>query len=163
MSNLQKYILVAGMLSGFASQGFADEVKEIYKWKDGSGVVRYTDMPPPNGTPGVIKIKRKSSAVSVGKGTMDSAGNVKESASSDATAKKQKELAEMQKNNQAVKEEQDKVKKLNCAAAKANYQTYKQGGRVFKTNANGEREYMDDKGLENGAADAQKLIEENCN
>ena len=56
-----------------------------------------------------------------------------------------------------------KLKAENCKAAKANHGTYTQGGRVYKTNEKGEREYMDDKDLEEGKEKAQQRIDENCN
>ena len=51
----------------------------------------------------------------------------------------------------------------NCKAARSNYETYNQGGRVYKMNEKGEREYMGDNDLKQGKEQAQNEINGNCN
>jgi Domain of unknown function (DUF4124) len=152
---------------------------EIYKWKDKNGVVRYTDTPPPSNVrlesiDGKRAIKQSNQAplapvvntdvATAGKGEMkdkESAG--KAESTEDAAAKLRQKNAEADKNNKKEKEAQAKLNEENCKAAKSNLASYNQGGRVYKMNEKGEREYMDDAGLKAGAASAQKDIAQYCN
>lgn len=161
-----QYLLMVLALS--FSFGEATASDEIYKWKDKSGVMRYTDMPPPTGTKNVRKIKRKARANStVSKGAGDVSSNsgdiaAKQPMSDDDIAKKEKELQKVKEANKKVMQEDEKRKKLNCAAAKANFATYNRGGRIAKTNANGEREYLGDDAIQAGKVQAQREMANNC-
>ncbi len=152
---------------------------EIYKWKDKDGSIRYTDTPPPSN----IKqeaLSGKKAVKSAGKEPLSQVGDgqqvppatpaIKNSApppipvnAEDAAAAQRQRNAEAEKRNKQEKEAEAKRKAENCKAAKANYETYAQGGRVYKMNEKGEREYMDDKDLQAGKEQAQKEINENCN
>lgn len=150
---------------------------EIYKWVDKDGTVKYTDTPPPPGikslstmgkktvTPATPTPSPESSQIPPGvnaKNQTSSTGKA-DSLSPEAQAKKKRELEEIAKKNKAELDAQAKKKELNCATAKTNYQTYSQGGRIYKTNEKGEREYVDEKGLAEGAAQAQRDMQEYCN
>jgi len=161
----QLLFMIATFFYLLANVALAGEgAKEIYKWKDKNGVVRYTDMPPPIGTKDVRKIKRKSYPKVTRQQSVNNkkpTGEMPPGAKAEMEAR-QKEMDRVAKQNEKVKAEDAKRKQLNCAAAKANYQSYAQGGRVYKTNANGEREYLDDEGLARGMQEAQRQINENC-
>jgi len=146
---------------------------EIYKWVDKDGTVKYTDTPPPGGTKPLSTIGKKvvkpaaSPAVEVPKESSmavpaQAKAEKKEDLSAEAQAKKKKEIEDIEKKNKAELEAQAKKKQMNCTTARANYQTYSQGGRVYRTNEKGEREYVDDKGLAEGAAQAQRDMQEYC-
>ena len=146
---------------------------EIYKWKDKNGTTRYSDTPPPSN----IKQKTiggKKAAKPAGEApsaTPASAPAIKDtekdsppvpgSAEEEAAAKRQN-TAEAEKKNKQEQEAEANRKAENCKVAKARYETYKQGGRVYKINEKGEREYMGDKDLQDGKAQAQKEMDENC-
>ncbi len=153
---------------------------EIYKWKDKNGSVRYTDTPPPSN----IKqeaIGKKKAVQATGQAPLTPAEGTPPVATKDAkkdgknetskepmskedeAAKLRQKNAEAEKRNKQEKEAEAKRKAENCKAAKANFETYSQGGRVYKMNEKGEREYMGDKDLQDGKAQAQKEINENCN
>ena len=80
----------------------------------------------------------------------------------DAAAEQRQRTAEADKNNKKEKELDTARKAENCLAAKANMQTYTQGGRVYKMNERGEREYMDENGFKAGREKAQQEINANC-
>lgn len=149
---------------------------EVYKWKDKDGTIKYSDTPPPsNIKQEAINGKRKVGAPN-GKAPLapvENAGVVTVPAVmpkdveppmnlEDAAAKKRRDNAETEKNNKETKEAYAKVKAENCNAAKANMQSYTQGGRVYKMNEKGEREYLDEKGFKAGREKAQKEINQNC-
>jgi len=144
---------------------------EIYKWKDKDGTIRYTDTPPPSnikletiGSKKVVQPTGKEPLAPVASGQAEpSKVTADPQNKEDAAAKLRQRNAEVEKKNKQEKEAQAKLKAENCKAAKANYETYSQGGRVYKMNENGEREYMDDKDLQAGKEQAQKDINQNCN
>jgi Domain of unknown function (DUF4124) len=148
---------------------------EIYKWKDKNGVVRYTDTPPPSNIrlesiDGKRPIKSNQAplapVVNTEAGKVEMNGKepaAKAESTEDAAAKLRQKNAETEKNNKKEKEAQAKLNEENCKAAKSNLASFNQGGRVYKMNEKGEREYMDDAGLKAGAAKAQKEVAQYCN
>ncbi len=151
---------------------------QIYKWKDKDGVMRYSDMPPP---PNVeVKTIGKSSKDAYAKPraaeAAETQGSVKNSeAGAVAPAKlenqttapavnaqDQAKRAEMEKQKKLDEQKQAKIDAENCSAAKANYQTYLQGGRVYKINEKGERVFMGNEDLAAGKAKAQAEINQYC-
>lgn len=148
---------------------------EIYKWKDKDGKVRYSDTPPPSNIKQEPITGKKKPVVPTGKAPLapvDSAVTApavtipKDSEppknAEDEAAEKRQRSAEAEKNFKQEKEAEANRKAENCAAAKANMQTYTQGGRVYKMNESGEREYLDEKGFAQGREKAQQEINENC-
>lgn len=157
---------------------------EIYKWKDKNGVMRYSDTPPPanvkvdtlNKKNTVTPVQAEEPAIGLklsGESADSSAPEVKKpKMPSDMkdpppdpeleASKLRAKNAEIEKQNKLEKEKQAKIDAENCKSAKANYQSYTQGGRIYKMNEKGEREYMDDAGFEEGKAKAQAEIQQYC-
>jgi Domain of unknown function (DUF4124) len=165
--------LIFALLVGIcAAQSVA---AEIYKWKDKDGTVRYSDMPPPAGTKDKSTIGRKTvkptgqaplSPVQTNEKPVvaaNPAGGASEKPNlPDVAAELRRKNEEVAKRNKAEQENQAKIKVENCNIAKANYQAYLQGGRIYKVNEKGEREYIDDAAMKEGAQKAQQQINENC-
>ena len=150
---------------------------DVYKWKDKDGKVRYSDTPPPSNVKLESMTGKKKAQTPTGNAPLSPVGNAAATAavpaampkdvepkmSAEETAAKQRqENAEAEKNNKKEKESQAKLKAENCSAAKANMQSYTQGGRVYKMNEKGEREYLDETGFKAGREKAQQQINENC-
>jgi hypothetical protein len=168
----QYFVIIATGMTMFIAN-VAPAHAEIYKWVDKDGTVRYTDTPPPAGAKPLSKIGKKveKSAVeqpavntNVAPAPTEQSPKVdkKEDTSPEALAKKKRELEEVAKKNKAELEAQAKKKAQNCATARTNYQTYSQGGRIYKTNEKGERIYVDESELAEGAAQAQRDMQEYC-
>jgi len=156
---------------------------EIYKWKDKDGVMRYTDTPPPSNVKQENIVGKKfikptgqaplSPVTTAGASDKDAASGkevvtgknpaAKAESAEESAAKLRQKNAEIEKHNKQEKETQAKVKEENCIASKANLASYQQGGRVYKMNEKGEREYLDDAGLKQGAEKAQKDVAQYCN
>ena len=148
---------------------------EIYKWKDKDGQIRYTDTPPPSNVRQEA-IGRKKATNPTGKAPLSAVESPANAAvpavmpkeieptrsAEDAAAEQRQRTAEAEKNNKKEKEAEAKRKAENCSAAKANMQSYTQGGRVYKMNEKGEREYLDESGFKQGREKAQQEINENC-
>ena len=148
---------------------------EVYKWKDKDGTTKYSDTPPPSNVKQESIKGKKKSAVPTGNAPLsvvDSPTTNPKAATpkdieppknaEDLAAEQRRRNAETDKNNKQEKEAEAKLKAENCSAAKANMQTYTQGGRVYKMNEKGEREYLDESAFKVGREKAQQEINDNC-
>ena len=170
-------IVTLAVLMVLPSSGYA----ELYKWKDKNGQIQYTDTPPPSnvksesisGKKGISATgKEPLSAVTSPQAVPAQAPNkdlqklVEKEQSvdpADAAAKIRQQNAEADKKNKLEKEAQAKLKAENCKASKANLESYAQGGRVYKMNEKGEREYLDDIALKRGEIKARAEVNQYCN
>ena len=180
MIKLQKLLCVMCALIALPALASA----EVYKWKDKQGATRYSDTPPPSNVKlESIDGKRVFKAKTSNQAPLSPVGSTNASAAKDdmkvkvtnpngaspnaesteeTAAKLRQKNAEIEKNNKKDKEAQAKLNEENCKAAKSNLASYSQGGRIYKMNEKGEREYMDDAGLKAGAEKAQKEVTEYC-
>ncbi len=152
---------------------------QVYKWKDKDGSIRYTDTPPPSNIQQETIIKKKTETPIVSPATAPTPSQVQNPAQASnpnnsfkevpspeaeaAAAQMRQRKAEDEKRAKQEKEAEAKRKAENCKAARANYQAYNQGGRVYKMNEKGEREYMSDNDLSASKSQAQREINMNCN
>jgi hypothetical protein len=132
-----------------------------WKWRDKAGHVQYSDLPPPLGTPDQdILIKptagsRRAGPVPNAPVSVVSTGNAASSAASGAlvprTADSELETARKKAEADAAaksKAEEQRIAALkadNCTRAKTQLTTLESGIRLARSNANGEREFLDDK------------------
>ncbi|MEQ1601860.1 MAG: DUF4124 domain-containing protein [Methylophilaceae bacterium] len=139
--------------------GFAHA--EIYKWKDDKGNSLYSDVPPPsNVQTSVLGAKKTVPAQQVAPKASTNITKLPVS-QEEAAAKRQKNAEDAKKKDQ-VQEAELKQKQENCTKAKADYQLHKQGGRIYKMNEKGEREYLDDASLAKGLEQAQSDMDKYC-
>lgn len=145
---------------------------DVYKWKDADGRVRYSDAPPQGKIPydKVIGKKPAPASAPVSESADGAAPAAKPAAAVPASAadkeleaKKRKAEAENIKKKEQAKQDEIKLREENCKTAKSNMQNYKQGGRMYKINEKGEREYLGDKDISEGLDKANKEVEQWCN
>ncbi len=123
---------------------------EIYKWKDGD-VWRYADSPPKGKKYEPLKSQKP------GNGTV--APSVGEQAKNTSTSLKGSGDKPPAESGQSQKELKEKA----CANAKQNLGKFKPGAIVYKENAKGEREYLDETSMKAEAAAAEKEVAATCN
>jgi hypothetical protein len=169
------FIVCVTMLAALPGLSQAD----IYKWKDKDGNTRYSDTPPPSnikleniGTKKVASPTGKEPLSAVPQASAPQASQPVTSKEAvlvtpprneqDVAAEQRQRNAEADKKNKQEKEAQAKIKAENCSAAKSNLASYAQGGRIYKMNEKGEREYMDDAGLKQGADKARGEVAQYC-
>jgi hypothetical protein len=152
---------------------------EVYKWTDKEGVVRYTDIPPPSNVKKYTtlgnkkakeavaepKLEAKEGAVATdaAKPKLTESEQARQDMKQDLIDKKKRQQLDIEKQEKEKKEAEAKQKQANCAIARSNYQTYSQGGRIYQMNEKGERVYVDDQGLAEKAAQAQRDMQQYCN
>jgi len=149
---------------------------DVYKWKDKDGVTRYSDMPPPSNVQQLPISGKKTSVATPAKAAAPAAepapakppasgaldAKKKPAASLEGDAKKRQEQAEEDKKKTEQKEAELEIKQQNCKTAKAARQNYQQGGRIYKMNEKGEREYENDASIAKGLEQAKKDVEQYC-
>ena len=160
MKKIMISLLVASLLPLLAQA-------DLYKWKDKTGRVNYTDTPPPAYVK-VDNIKAKAAVTnsSTAVKSLDKDGKeiIKEADNKlDQDAAKRQQGAEEQKKVDAKKAEEQKAKELNCLVARQNLASLTNGGRIYKTKDNGEREYMSNQDINQGKQSAQQEVNKFCN
>lgn len=145
-----------------------------WKWKDKSGHVQYSDLPPPIGTPDQDILTRPTSQrrnAAASPFMPASAASALAAASSplkprmvepELDAKLKKAEAEQAAKVKADEERLAVAKADNCAHARAQLRTLDSGVRLARTNDKGEREILDDKQRADEARRAKDVIAGDC-
>jgi len=107
-----------------------------YKWVDKDGKVRYGDVPPP----GVKATPMKPPA----SGPSPAAPAPSAGAQPDAEKRKRQADAAKEKEKAEKAEQEAQVRKENCELARDALRTLESGQRISRTDAKGERYFLDD-------------------
>ena len=83
-------------------------------------------------------------------------------AARNAAALRRQSDADLDKRNEDKAKADLQAKQANCQNAKADYQNFKQGGRIYKMTPEGERQYLGDEDIKNGLENATKLVQQYC-
>ena len=164
-----------------AATFLATPAEAQWKWKDKSGRVQYSDLPPPQGTPDSDILNRPSGgsgrqvppaspAALAAAGLSASGASASAPAAAPAPRGPDPELEAKRKI--AEQEQQKKIKDLeakmaaakadNCVRAKSQLQTIDSGIRLARSNEKGEREFLDDAQRAAERKRAQDAITSDC-
>jgi hypothetical protein len=142
--------LAAIMLAAGAS------ANEIYKWTDEEGNVHYEDRP--SGAPTEERLALNYRRTDTGAVRQRiNAQHERQAARSEAQS--EAELAEREAAEKAAAEEQ---RKLACGRARTRLETYLQSPRLYRTDDNGERIYLDDEQRREARREAEEQVNELC-
>lgn len=155
---------------------------EVYKWKDKSGKTQYSDTPPLSNIPYTTLSGKKSAQPTPASGTdpkkteeAAKSGKTAPEASvnpNDPNASKNKvpeELkekaakeAEAKKQQEEKQQAEKKAKEQACKTARSKLAQFEQGGRIYRVNEQGEREYYGDKEIAAEIENAKSDVAANC-
>ena len=141
---------------------------QTYKWTDADGKIHYSDQPPPANAKeeGTLKpLKPSAPTTSASPSASDkSATTAKPKTYVEQEAEFRKRQVEA-----AEREAEDKKKaadaaekKQNCVLARAQLQNLQSGGRITRTNAQGEREYLSDAQIAQEIERGKKTVDGWC-
>lgn len=144
-----------------------------WKWRDKSGRVQYSDLPPPAGIadqdvlqkPGSLQPKAVVSAAppvapaSAASGTLTVAPKTVEP---ELEAKRRKVEEEKAAKDKADDQRVAAAKADNCVRARGQLRTLDDGIRIARTNASGEREILDDKGRAEERRRTMEIVASDC-
>jgi len=123
---------------------------QLYKYVDKDGKTVYTDQPPPNADSKQVNVQTgTSSGAPAPKGFVERDKELQKGR--DEAAKKSADAAKAQAQKDQI-----------CQSARENYAQYANGGRVVRTDANGEREFLSDDQIDAAREKAQKQMDEAC-
>jgi len=143
---------------------------ETYKWKDSTGHIHYSDVPP---TTGIYEsLNGKKSPTTSNAAAADAPSSTPSSVGSSDTKPRQSDdvnpivqkarEADKKRKEAQAKEEDNKIKQENCANMRSNLESMQSGDGVYKTDENGERVTLDTETVAKEVEKAQKFIEKNC-
>ncbi|MFN4266994.1 MAG: DUF4124 domain-containing protein [Aquabacterium sp.] len=142
-----------------------------WKWKDASGAIQYSDRPPPPGVSDKDILSRPPAARAAAKAAAAEATTAASAAASapavktvdpELEAKRKKADEEKKAQQKAEEEKAAKNRADNCQRARSYQRTLNDGIRISRTNANGEREILDDKGRAEEMRQVEETIRNNC-
>lgn len=125
--------------------------QQLYKYVDKNGRTVYSDQPPAGIDSKLVKDAAVSSA-----------------APAKTAMEKDKDLEKGRKEARKQQEKDDKAaaaardQEQRCQQAKLAVQSYQDGGRLFKYNDKGEREFMSDDDIAAALRKAQRDVDEAC-
>ena len=146
-----------------------------WQWIDKDGRKVYSDQSPPADIPAKNVLKQpglRTSPAAMAAEPVAAAGSqpAKPAASAPKLSGKEKELEDKKKQAEAVEAEKKKaseeqVAKLraeNCERAKRSKASFDSGARIARTNAKGEKEYLDDATRASEAKRLEGIIANDC-
>jgi Domain of unknown function (DUF4124) len=148
---MKRLLLFAALL---AWSGMAGAV--VYKWLDPQGKLQYGDRPPDGVHAEVVELLGTHVARSAATKASDSASTFKttnrdQPNQDDAGAKK------------AVDSDVAQTREKQCADAQDRYKKLIEGRRLFKTGADGERQYLTSEEIDSERLNAKRELDATCN
>ncbi|MDB5818680.1 MAG: transrane protein [Rhizobacter sp.] len=142
-----------------------------WKWLDANGNAQYSDRPPPLGTPDSKVLLRPNAnarpMAAAPAPASTASGPVRMTTDPELEARRKKAEADAKEQADAkAKAENDRIAKSkadNCTRARSQAATLNDGIRIARVNANGEREYLDDKQRADESKRAQSIMASDCN
>jgi hypothetical protein len=134
---------------------------ETYRWKDADGKVHYSDAPPPANAKEETTVKTRKQAAPASTEKSETAKPKTYVEEEAAFRKRQVEKAEREA-DEKKKAAEAAEKKQNCELARAQLRALQAGDRATRTNAQGEREYLNDAQISQEIERAKKSADSWC-
>jgi len=163
---MKRTLVLAALLAAAAGAS-----AQQYKWVDRNGRIQYGDMPPP----GVQAMPLRTPSGRAAPPPATEEDEAKDEAKSEAKKgpltpaeqeaefRKRRDEAEKQRLKQAQAAEESSARKENCAVARNQLRTMESGQRIARTDARGERYFLEDAQVAQEAAKARQAVQQWCN
>jgi hypothetical protein len=153
MTVASRFLRVGAALIAIAScHAIADDV---YKTVDAQGNVVYSDH-------AIAPTSRKLNVDVIQGNAEDAARLAKQRALTNADEAQQAKLAQQQAAQQQQQQAQEAQRKRKCDAARNRYGIFAAGGRIFKTDEQGNRVYYSDVEIESQRVSAKAAMDAAC-
>ena len=160
---------VLAALLALAALACSGPAQAQWVWKDGRGQVHASDLPPPRDVPSASILSRPIDNIV----RRPAAAPPSPAASAPALDNKPRVDPELEARRKLVEQEQATKKKAeddklagqraeNCQRARSALASLESGVRMVRTNANGEREVLDDKARSEEIARARAVVAADC-
>jgi hypothetical protein len=159
-------LLVLGSMLFYTAAASA----QLYRWVDGDGRVHYSSAPPPAG----VKSRTLTAPASAPVAPATNGESAPDAAAKDASkgpltpAEQEQAFRKRQLETQKAAEKAEAERKeastgaANCERAREYLRTLESGQRVSRTNAQGEREYIDDAARVRETESARRAVTDWC-
>jgi type IV secretory pathway VirB10-like protein len=153
-----KRVFVLALAVAFAPLAGA----QLYKYVDKDGKTVYTDQPPANVQAKPVAAPPPPPMPAAAAGSKNGTNGNKSAVERDKDNEKNREQAREQQKKQQEASEKAQQAEQRCQQARENYRTYEEGGRLFKYNDKGEREFLGDEEIEAKRISSKKEMDEAC-
>jgi hypothetical protein len=130
-----------------------------YKWVDRDGKVRYGDVPPPGVNATRMKPPAQGSASAPAAAAKKDAGKP---LTPEQAFRKRQEDAAKERETQAKSDQEAQLKRENCERAQTALRTLESGQRISRTDAKGERVFLDEAQVAQETARARQTVSQWC-
>ncbi len=165
-------LLLVGSMLVFAAVASA----QMYRWVDKDGRVHYTATPPPPGVkartlqapavpppaPGDAKDAAAKDGAATDAGAKSARRGPLTPAEQEQEFRKRQLEAQKAREKEALAAKEAETKQENCARAREALRTFESGLRVSRTDAPGERYYIDDDARARETAAARRAVQDWC-
>jgi hypothetical protein len=165
---MKRIFLLAAMV-GFAALASGNALAQQYKWTDRNGKVQYGDVPPAGVKATPLKRPAASPAASAAPKADGKDDAPKEASKGPLTpAEQEAEYRKRQIEAQKNREKEEKTtreaqeKRENCTSSQEQLRLLESGQRYSRTDAKGERYYVEDEQRAAETAKARKRVSEWC-
>jgi len=141
-------LLAAAMVVLLGAVGAA-RADTVYEWTDAHGEVHYTDQ----WVPGAKLIRTETAHGANASSAMQAIQSESNAAS---------KSIRQQQDAQAVQQDEAKARAERCTKEKAEYLQLIQSRRIYKTDKNGERQYLSDADADAARLKARQAMEADC-
>lgn len=131
----------------------APAAAQAYKWKDASGKVHFSDEPPPD---------RKADRISIKPQMPEDPAAAARSRDWRTQLEESGVRRQEQQDREATERRNRQVAEDRCRAARGALDGLQRQGRVWRTGADGQREYLDDKDRPAAIQRAQERVDREC-
>jgi hypothetical protein len=148
---MKRLLLFAALI---AWSGMASAV--VYKWIDAQGKLQYGDRPPDGVHAEVVELLVAHAAASRAASPSTSSAPPKSAVANPPSPKDAQDKA-------AVAQDVSQTKDKQCTEAQDHYKKLIEGRRLYKTGANGDRQYMTSEEIDTERLNAKRDIDAICN
>ena len=149
--------IIFGLGVLFASAAAAQQ----YKWTDQNGKTQYGDVPPPGVKAQRLKPPPGPAPAPSAAGKKDEKGAAKP-LSPEAAYRKRQEDAQKENEKNEKAEQEAAARKENCARAQEQLRQLETGQRIARTDAKGERYFLDDAQVAQEMARTRQIVQQSC-
>ncbi len=144
----------------------AAAVAQQYKWVDKNGRVQYGDVPPPGVKATPLRPPPSAPAGAPAPKAADKSAAAKKGPQTpremEADFRKRQQEAAKDQEKQAQEQQAAADKRENCARAQENLRTLESGQRIARTDAAGERYFLEEAQIAQEIAKARQAVQQWC-
>lgn len=158
-------------LAALASLAWAQSSPSQWKWRDATGQLHVSDMPPPASVPASAilgrptDLRRHGQAVPQARAAEPGASApraVAQNADPELEARRKRAEDDKAQQQKQAQEKDAALRAENCSRARGQLAALSDGLRMTRTNEKGEREVLDDKGRAEEMQRARAVIASDC-